>query len=828
MVASIEQAYGEERTEAPAFGASRIRFGDITGNLPFVVGILIVLGLFAIVLFGPVWAPQNPYITGQHILPHFDREKGEFLRPPLDPSSEFPLGTDRWGSDILSMLMHGARNTLVAAAFITMIRIILGLTLGALAGWNEGQPTDRFITGVMGLLSSLPLLISVMIMIYALDIRRGLLVFIVAFSLLGWSEIAQFIRSEFMLLRQMPFIEGAYAGGLTGLQIGVRHILPNIMPQLLIITFLEMGAVLLLLGELAFVGVYIGGGSRVDLSEPLGAQKILTIAEVPEWGAMLAEGHRWLRSKPFVVFPPAMAFFISVMGFNLFGEGLRRLTEKQSLNTAFLLRKRMLLVVATLSLATYFILNNTGAAPWFAKVAESFDGGIMYTHVDRLAQMNGRSVTQPGGQEAVAYLSEKFEEYGLEPGWKRSSYTHLFETTLVQPLEQPTLSLLDVDGAVQASYRHQIDFGFMIEGHGGSGSVSAPLTFVGFDVPKKALTQRAYAGLDLRGRIVLVARENAPADFADEALLRGAVGVLWLAGDGLDAVRSQTQFANPTKSYMLAPQKPIFRIRPLVADDILAQDSLTLPQIFSERAGWQQRGQGWFTRDLNSQVKMELALSDPQPTEVPSVLGYKLGTDLDIAPELVIVFATYDGLGSDPDGTVFPAVNHDAAGVSLMLEVMRLWEEQELNTRRTTLFAAWGGGQLDESGAEAWIESISSFRHIHTHSRNSNVHPTALILLDFVGDGETLLIHPDGNSRLNGLIQETAVEVGLDVRIAEDSEFVDSDLMNLKFARTSIRLDGEILAPDEDTLDKIDQERMQKLGEMLTLTLTKIVRETRY
>ncbi|MGD8585481.1 MAG: hypothetical protein PVJ75_09035, partial [Chloroflexota bacterium] len=75
-------------------------------NLPLLVGGVMLLGLFLVVLFGPVWAPSNPYVTGRHIVPHLDRETGEWISPPLAPSDEYPLGTDQWGNDILSMLLY--------------------------------------------------------------------------------------------------------------------------------------------------------------------------------------------------------------------------------------------------------------------------------------------------------------------------------------------------------------------------------------------------------------------------------------------------------------------------------------------------------------------------------------------------------------------------------------------------------------------------------------------------------------------------------------------------------------------------------------------------
>jgi ABC-type dipeptide/oligopeptide/nickel transport system permease subunit len=103
-----------------------------------------------------------------------------------------------------------------------------------------------------------------------------------------------------------------------------------------------MGAVLILMAELGFLGVFIGGANRIqtDIFAP-----VMIFPDTPEWGAMLSEGFRYLRSKPFIVIGPAMAFFISIVGFNSLGEGLRALFEATSINTAFLLKKRFLLLV---------------------------------------------------------------------------------------------------------------------------------------------------------------------------------------------------------------------------------------------------------------------------------------------------------------------------------------------------------------------------------------------------------------------------------------------------------------------------------------------------
>jgi peptide/nickel transport system permease protein len=821
------------------------------------VGLAIVLGLFLLAVFGPVWAPKNPYIAGQHIVPHFDFEKQEHVRPPLPPSKEYPLGTDRWGNDLLSLMMHGARNTLVACAFITMIRMIVGMVLGAIAGWNEGGAIDRAIMGLIVVMTAVPMLISSMILIYALDIRRGLPVFIFALSVLGWAEIAQYTRSEFMVLRKMPYIEGARATGLSGFAIAVRHVLPNVLPQMLVIAFLQMGAVMLLLGELSFVGVFIGGGSRITVfadSFTLDRVAARGVPDVPEWGAILAEGFRLLRWRPLVVIPPAVAFFVAVLGFNALGEGLRRLVDQAGLSTGFLLRKRMVAVVAGLTLATVFVMNNTGPAPWFTRVATSFDGQRAYGHVRALASMQGRGGGQEGGLQASSYIAERFEAYGLEPGWKRDSYIYPLEVRLVQPLAQPYLAVMNADGQSRQAFRHQLDFGFVIDGHGGSGHATAPLTFVGFEHEPEAYDWESYKGLDLQGRIVLLKEGNAPRDFATEALIRGARGALWVAGDGAHDVRSQVQLADPSGEYLADPAMPIFRIRPSVADAILGTRGISVSNLLAESADsaqargtggpngsakLAQSGLGWFTKEIDATVQMVLALSEPELVEIPCVLGYKIGSDFDLAEQLIVLFAGYDGLGTDPDGTVFPGANDNASSIGLLLELAEVWHEQQLDARRSVLFVAWGGGQLEESGARDFLADSRSYPLLSTRSLYRDFAPAVVVAPVGVGaGGDLLLIHPESDERLSDLLREASAEVGIDVgsnsafQLAGTPGRALSNTEDIVPSRRTRWLQfswsDAYCAPDLDGIERIEPDRLQTIGEALSLVLTRMARQSSY
>ncbi|MFN2149644.1 MAG: ABC transporter permease subunit [Anaerolineales bacterium] len=799
----------------------------VLGNPPLLIGTLILLFLFVIVLFGPALAPQNPYLSGQPISRHYDAERGILVDPPLPPSAEFPFGTDRWGMDLLSLLLHGARNTLVACVFIASVRVLLGLLLGGLAGWNEGRWVDQVTMGAVGVVTAVPALISSMFLIYALDIRRGLLTFLIALSIVGWTEIAQYIRGEFLVLRKMPFIEGARASGMGAFSIAVRQVIPNLLPHLLVLSFLEMGAVMMLLGELGFIGVYIGGSSRIGIEVELFTQQIFQLVETPEWGAMLAEGFRFLRTRPFVVFPPAAAFFLAVVGFNTFGDGLRRHIEVYGLNTGALLRKRSLLVFAVITAATIYVINRTGPAPWFEKVAHAYDGTRAYDQALQLAEFEGRGHGQQGGEQAVEFILDAVREYGLTPGWKENSYVYTLPASLIRPLAEPELELLGPDESFRQRFVHQDDFAYVTTGHGGSGEASGGLTFIGF-LSRQAPDPTQYAGLDLRGRLVLLQEGNAPDDFATEAQIRGAQGILWITPGEETPLWSQAIRMKQDPPGLLKPQIPIFRIRPSTARAILATEDLELADLYQLDAAADGNPGIWLRRDLRAQVRMSLKLPPPETYDVRNVLAYLPGSDFDHADEMIVLFASYDGLGVDPDETVFPAANDDGSGVAALLELAHLWQQQGLQPRRPVLFVFWGTGTLEDAGARDFLRERFNFRHLLTANEQQKAEPKVVFQLEGIGAGSDPLFMESPGNRFADVLEETARELGLKLVRETTSGNSLRTTAGTSVPWIKVHWTGSEIPPRADQPERLDKNRFDRVGELMGLTLAKILRQTEY
>ena len=779
----------------------RLKARHILLNAPLLVGGVIVLGLFVAVLFGPVWAPENPYLSGMKTL---EVEGDSFASPPFPPSARYPLGTDQWGRDVLSLLLYGARNTLIASLFVTMARLLLGSVLGAIAGWNEDTLVDRLIMGAIGVLTSLPILITGMLFILALDIRRGITVFIVALCLLGWGEIAQHVRSEFISLRKKPFIEGARATGLTGLQMAVRHVLPNVLPSLVVLGLLEMGAVLMLLGELGFVGIFIGGGIRTTTA----ADEQITIPSVPEWGAMLAHSRQWALSAPWMVFYPSLAFFVSVMGFNLLGEGLRRLVEEVGVSTSFILSKKMAAVVALVTVATVYIVNNVGPAPFYARLAVEAKGIRAMEDIKSLTEMGGRGTGTQGARQAAEFIAARFEEYGLQAGGDANTYFDETEAAMVWPLEQPLLALVDEGGREIRRFRYRRDYGFVSRGHGGPGEAEAPVTFVAFDPERFAFSYEALKGLDLRGQVAMFVADNAPAEFPVEALIRGAQGLLVVADD----VTPGNVIVGEEAEHLRKPTIPIFRITPEVAEAILSEAGFSPDELLRRPSGQEEP---WAAVQTGVRVRMSLKLTPMERRKIRNVIGVLPGKDVILDEQAVILAAHYDGPGADPDGTVYPAADDNASGVAVLLEIARLWHEQGFEPRRTIVFAAWDGAFANEAGAEFFWQGKNVVSLLET---------VAVLELDaLTHEGDSLAVH--GDPDIADLIRRSASRLDVPVGEAEEPLHPYQFALEGSLPMAVLTRAGPRPVLEEDTIERVNPDRLDEAVKVVNLTMITLARE---
>ncbi|WP_240420678.1 ABC transporter permease [Paenibacillus periandrae] len=253
------------------------------------VGLLFIAGWIVLALLAPFIAPYAP-------------NEPNLLAKLKSPSAEHWFGTDNFGRDIFSRILYGAQYTIWSGMVAVGISFCIGVPLGGIAAYYGGW-IGNVIMRVMDMFLAFPAL--VLAMAIAASIGPGLLSAMIAVSVVGIPEYVRLMYGQTMLLREKEFVEAGRAIGLKDSIILYRHILPNALAPLIVRATLGIGFAILISSSLNFLG--------------LGVK-----APTAEWGAMIAEGRRYITSGEWwIVSFPGLAIATSIMGFNLLGDGLR-------------------------------------------------------------------------------------------------------------------------------------------------------------------------------------------------------------------------------------------------------------------------------------------------------------------------------------------------------------------------------------------------------------------------------------------------------------------------------------------------------------------------
>ncbi len=214
----------------------------------------------------------------------------------------FWLGTDKYGRDILSRIILGVRVSLSVGWVAVIISLLIGISLGAAAGYFRGK-TDDIIMWLINVVWSLPSLLLVFAL--TLAVGKGFWQIFIAVGLTLWVSVARIVRGQVMSVREMPYIEASRALGFGSLSIITRHILPNILGPVLVIAANNFATAIIIEAGLSFLGIGI---------QP----------PIPSWGLMLKENYGFIIThNPFLAIIPGIAIMLMVLAFNLLGNGLR-------------------------------------------------------------------------------------------------------------------------------------------------------------------------------------------------------------------------------------------------------------------------------------------------------------------------------------------------------------------------------------------------------------------------------------------------------------------------------------------------------------------------
>lgn len=241
-------------------------------------------------------------------LPLQDPNEQKYMELFSPPSLDHPLGTDQYGRSMLSRVIFGSRYALLVGVAVVGIEVVIGVTLGLVAGFYGGI-IETVIMRINDVMLSIPAM--VLALAIAGFLGGGLINVIIAVGIIGWRGYTRLIRSEVLSIREETYVEAANATGCGDLHIMRSHILPNTVSSFLVYTTLQIPAAILWAAGLSFLG--------------LGAQP-----PTPEWGAMLAEGRDFIRQAWWITTFPGLAIMLTVLSFNFVGDGLRDLLDPRA------------------------------------------------------------------------------------------------------------------------------------------------------------------------------------------------------------------------------------------------------------------------------------------------------------------------------------------------------------------------------------------------------------------------------------------------------------------------------------------------------------------
>jgi peptide/nickel transport system permease protein len=258
-----------------------------------IIGGILVAAVLVMALAAPVLAPYHP--------------RAQIAKPLLPPGAGFPAGTDEFGRDELSRLIHGARVSLYVGTLSVLLALALGGTSGVLAGFCGGV-VDDLTMRVMDILLSLPPFVMAIAVTAVLG--PSLTNVMVAIGLVYSPTFARVARGPTLAVVQRPYIEAARAIGAPGATIVVRHVIPNITAPILVQATVSLSQAILLEAALSFLA--------------LGTQP-----PTPSWGLMLSAARQYMLIDPWIAVLPGLAIALTVLGFNLLGDGLRDVLDPQ-------------------------------------------------------------------------------------------------------------------------------------------------------------------------------------------------------------------------------------------------------------------------------------------------------------------------------------------------------------------------------------------------------------------------------------------------------------------------------------------------------------------
>ncbi len=440
-------------------------------NIPLILGGIILLLILFVMIFPDMFTDNSPYTIQ---LMRFIHEDGKLFveRAPFTPGSDFILGSDDLGRDIFSYIIYGTRLTISLGLLIAIGQFLIAIPLALLGGFGN-RLAKSIIRQFNIIFSAIPaLLISIILLkldfIAGLDKQSSIIAFVLILTAVSWPKLGSIIMERVEAIIELPFIKGEVAIGKRRSRIAIENVVPHLAPELIILFFMEVARNLSMIMQLGIFAIFVGNLGIINDGSS-GAMINTDISFEPEWASMLSTSRTLISAAPWAVIFPALAFFISVLGFNLFGEGLRNIIQRKDSRMPLVFRKLISLdftylwqMVGKKEKIKYTLVTGTLiVALVILSIANSEDYSISVGS-DSVDLPNRVIIGTEEAYETAQLITDKMVKLGIEP-LEEDGYILSYDIGPSYMIEEQDFGINLEDGRMDLIPNH--DFAFVTSGN---------------------------------------------------------------------------------------------------------------------------------------------------------------------------------------------------------------------------------------------------------------------------------------------------------------------------------------------------------------------------
>ena len=544
--------------------------------------------------------------------------------------------------------------------------------------------------------------------------------------------------------------------------------------------------------------------------------------------ALIANVRQYWQGYPATALAPGLAFFFSILAFNLFGDSLRHWLEDSALGLSRLLNRRTAVFAVGVTVALALLLRSSAPLSIYHSDAMKFDAQRVMEDIRILSspELQGRETGLPGADLAALYIVYRMADIGIFPAGENHSYFQRLVQPRLHLRDLPTLTLLDGAGGNSRQFLYRQEFSEIARYAQSRGQAQGAIMGVAYGPVRDVASGTSQFDLSNSAAVDHVILVRA-ADLAKVAS-RLTKGILAIA-DGVGELTRRDVY--PSELARSEDPRPYLLVSPEVGDMLLRTAGSSLAELDATRSSLAPGAIKLTAPGATVSLRVPAGESEnPGDEAYVNVIGvipgqgHFMGTE----EQIVVVSAYYDGVGVDPQGTIYPGANDNASGVAVMLELARLLKESPYQPDKTVLFVAWAGGERQE------VLSLANILNARPGASDFTVESVLELSGVGYGAGTAISIGSDSSYRLAKLFQQAAGSLGAATTTRGRGPHQDLPAQAAVTSRDAMTLslswDGadQLAHTPEDTFAIIDPEKIRTTGQPAYLTLLILCRETEF